>query len=395
MSPALRRAAASLVGALVVTTGAACGDGNGGQPAPPSAVTVTWAVADDSPLRELWQGVAGDFVRLHPNVTVELRGSGPADLFEQQGGVELAKQVDAGFLMDITDATSTELDSIGGAAAMWQVGSRTYGLPYRARVEGFWYSKPLFAQAGIDQVPSTIAELHEAVRELREAGVIPIALDGNATWPAVHYWQQFALRACPRDVLRQPMLDHPCFVQAGEGLTALLATNPFDEDIFDPDYEISAASLLATDRAGLLLSSSWALAEMAQFQPTGDRFGWFPFPTTGGAGDPGDQLGSGEGFSCAATAAVECIDLLKYIVSSEVQERLAGAGELLPVAPGVRAAEPAMAPMVTALHDAAHVQLWLDWIWEPDVVEANFDAVMNQFHGTGTAADVVAAMLAA
>ena len=51
--------------------------------------------------------------------------------------------------------------------------------------------------------------------------------------------------------------------------------------------------------------------------------GWFNFPGIDGAeGDPTAALGGGDGFSCAARAPPECVELLKYISSVDVQTAL-------------------------------------------------------------------------
>ncbi len=90
-----------------------------------------------------------------------LRSGSGVDLFQQWGAGELAAQVEAGYVMDITDQVADEVDAIGGAVAPWQYQGKTYGLPFNFGIEGFWYNKDLFAQAGID------AHADDARRALR------------------------------------------------------------------------------------------------------------------------------------------------------------------------------------------------------------------------------------
>ena len=65
----------------------------------------------------------------------------------------MREQVEAGYLKDITDQTKTEVADIGGAAEIWQVDGKQYGLPFRIGIEGFWYNKDMFTKAGIAAPP--------------------------------------------------------------------------------------------------------------------------------------------------------------------------------------------------------------------------------------------------
>jgi raffinose/stachyose/melibiose transport system substrate-binding protein len=167
-----------------------------------------------------------------------------------------------------------------------------------------------------------MADLNEAVHNLKAAGIKPIALDVSGAWPAAHYWHNFALRARPSAVLTKATqefsFDDPCFVRAGQDLAAFLATDPFMGSPWKTtrvESDGSAVRLLATDRAAMELMGEWELTLLRGLGPVDSRFGWFPFPSTGGAGEPAAQLGGGQGFSCAAWADSACVALLKYLVS--------------------------------------------------------------------------------
>ena len=69
-------------------------------------------------------------------------------------------------------------------------------------IEGFWYNKELFTQAGITAPPTTLDELNAAVTKLKATNVIPISVGAGDKWPAAHYWYNFALRACSIDTLK-------------------------------------------------------------------------------------------------------------------------------------------------------------------------------------------------
>ena len=208
-------------------------------------VTLTWwhnAVASDNGenlLGDFWQKVADDYTALHPNVTFKIEqiqnedlqrtriptalqsGDAP-DIFQQWGGGELAAQVEAGYLQDLSDVDADAIKTLGGAVAPWQADGKTYGIPFQFGVEGIWYRKSLFEQAGITSEPTTMDELNADVQKLKDAKIIPIAVGAGDKWPAAHWWYNFALRSCSKDVMQAAGtsfdFSDPCWVQAGTDL---------------------------------------------------------------------------------------------------------------------------------------------------------------------------------
>ena len=335
-------------------------------------VTLTWwhnSVAGDNgdnPNGDLWQAAADEYMAAHPNVTIEIEAiqnedlqrtripvalqSGDApDLFQQWGGGELAAQVEAGHLMDLTDLVADDASRLGGAIAPWTYEGKTYGLPYTFGVEGIWYRPSLFEQAGITDEPTTMDELNEAVADLKAAGITPMAVGAGDKWPAAHWWYNFALRQCSKETIQASgnSLDFsdPCFVQAGEELESFLATDPFNEGFLATSAQqgaTSSAGLLATGNAAMELMGHWNIFvlrgiltdEAIDVEALNADLGWFPMPaTSGGEGDPTAALGGGDGFSCYVDAPAVCAELLSYISSDDVQSRFAEVVGGLPVAP--------------------------------------------------------------
>ena len=193
-------------------------------PSESDEVTITWwHNATSDPLAGFWEDVAAEFEEANPGVTVEvsgfqneelqktlipnaLRSNDPPDLFQEWGAGELAAQVRAGQVKDISADVTDEIAAVGGTVAPWQIDGKTYGLPYSFGIEGFWYNKDLFAQAGIEGTPTTLDELNEAVDKLKAAGIVPIAVGAGDKWPAAHYWYNFALKSCSPEVLSNARL---------------------------------------------------------------------------------------------------------------------------------------------------------------------------------------------
>lgn len=399
-------------------------------------VTLTWwhnGVAGDSgenTMGDYWDKVAADYMAANPNVTIEIEqiqnedlqrtriptalqsGDAP-DLFQQWGGGEMAAQAEAGYLMDLSDVLADDIERLGGGVAPWQVGEVTYGLPFQFAVEGIWYRKSLFEQAGITAEPTTMDELADAVDKLKAADIPPIAVDAADGWPAAHWWYNFALRSCSQDVVAAAgtTLDFsdPCWLDAGTQLEEFIATKPFQDQ-----FTSTVAQVGATSSAGMVANGTAAMELMGQWnyfvyqgftdgsdeanQALLDDLDWFPMPATeGGAGDPSAAMGGGDGFSCYVDAPAECADFLAYIVSDDVQRGYAEAVGGLPVAPAAAdaIASPVLQEIAQTTSSAAYVQLWMDTLLGPNVGGAMNDGIVNIFNGTGDAQGVVNAMIAA
>ncbi|MBN2176048.1 MAG: extracellular solute-binding protein [Demequinaceae bacterium] len=422
----ITRVVAGVALASSVLALSACSDSTETNPSASDApVTLTWwHNGNNDPLLTFWADVAEEFEAANPHVTIEIEAiqnedlqrtripvalqSGDApDLFQQWGGGELAQQVDAGHLMDLTDVLADDIDRLGGAVAPWSYQDKVYGLPYTFGVEGIWYRPSLFEAAGIDSEPATMDELVDAVEALKAAGITPIAVGAFDNWPAAHWWYNFALRQCSKDVLQASGISldfsDPCFVEAGQQLEDFLAVDPFNEGFLATSAQqgaTSSAGQLATGNAAMELMGHWNVFvlrgiladEGIDVDALNADLGWFPMPaTTGGKGDPTAALGGGDGFSCYVDAPAECAELLAYISSDDVQRRFAEVVGGLPVAPNAASSvtDANLVELAEVAGNAGYVQLWLDTTYGNNIGTAMNAAIVEIFAGIGTAQDVV------
>lgn len=417
-------AAVSAIGLAALTGCTAQGSDSGSD----GVTIVWWHNGTGEPLLGFWEEIAAEFEEANPGVTVEvtayqneelqrtlipnqLRTGSGLDLYQQWGAGELAAQVEAGYVMDITDQVSEEINLLGGVVAPWQYEGATYGLPFNFGIEGFWYNKDLFAQAGIAEVPTTLDELYDAIDKLKAAGITPIAVGAGDNWPAAHYWYNFALKSCAPEVLQEAQstynFDDPCFLEAGDLLQEFIASEPFQEGFLATTAQQgagSSAGMLATGKAAMELMGHWNPGVMGGIlqEETGNAdasppefLGWFNFPGIEGAqGDPTAALGGGDGFSCSAWAPPECVDLLKYISSVDVQTRFGEIGAGVPVTPGSEKgiADENLKQVLAGLQEASYVQLWLDTAYGPTVGGAMNEGIVALFGGQGSPADIVRLM---
>jgi raffinose/stachyose/melibiose transport system substrate-binding protein len=407
----------------LVTAASACGTGSsgGGSSAP---VTLTWwHNASEDPGKSFWQGVADDFHKANPNITIQvvpmqneqfvtkipvaLQSSSPPDVFQQWGGGQLAEQVKAGKILDINNDVKPWIGSLGSNVSNWQVNGKQYAIPYSLGLVGFWYNKALFTQAGISTPPATWDDLLAAIQKLKAAHIAPIAVGGKDRWPDAFYWDYLATRLCSQSVLQQAARTHdisdPCWVQAGTKVQELLAAKPFQDGFLATPAQQgagSSAGLLANGQAAMELQGHWDPGVMAPLTPDkqglGSKLGWFPFPSvSGGNGQAGAVLGGGDGYSCSYKAPRDaCVAWLKYLSSGDVQKRWVALNVGLPVNKDAYSAvtDANMTNLMGIRDKASRIQLYLDIDWGQTVGQALDDAAANQFAGTATPQSVVQAI---
>lgn len=435
----IRAASAVALGASVALLLAACGgESESPEPTEPSTddpgeveeVTITWwHNGTGEPLLSFWEDVAAEFEADNPGVTVDvqafqneelqrtlipnaLRSNDPPDVFQQWGAGEMAAHVEAGYLRDLTDDVQEEIEGIS-AVSPWQLEGRTYALPYTFGIEGFWYNTELFAEAGIDEVPTTLDELYDVIDALKAADITPIAVGAGDNWPAAHYWYNFALKSCAPEVLENAqanlVFDDPCFVEAGVLLQEFIDSEPFNEGYLATSAQQgagSSAGMVATGQAAMELMGHWNPGVMGGIladetgEDTGppEFLGWFNFPGIEGAGgDPTAVLGGGDGFSVAAGAPDAAVDLLKYIVSVDVQSRFGELDAGIPVRAGAEGSvtDPNLQQVLEGLQNATYVQLWLDTAYGAVVGGAMNEGIVNLFGGAGSPEGIVEGIQAA
>jgi len=416
----------ALVAALV-----ASGCSSGGSDSGPSTsdlfknpVTLNWwhNANQAGPLQTYWQKVADDFQKLHPTVTIKitaietndlqrnrlpaaLLSSSPPEIFQAWGGGEMVEQVKGDYLKDITADTKAEVSSIGAASKIWSVDGKQYGLPWSFGIEGFWYNKDLFTQAGISAPPTNLEELTSAITKLKAINVTPISVGAGDKWPAAHWWYNFAVRECSPDALANAStksnFDDPCFVKAGDDLKKFLDLKPFQPNFLATTGQVGAASsagLLANKKAAMELMGHWDGGVMQTLTPDQKEpkfLGWFPFPAVPGAGgSQTTQMGGGDGFACSKKAPAECVEFLKYIVSLDVQKNFAPTGSGIPTVKGAEAglSDPVLQTIAQATQNAGGVQLWLDTAFGAKSGTAMNDAIVAIFAGKGNPQGVVDAL---
>ena len=345
------------------------GCGSGGQSASSTGsgdepVTLTWwHNATDEPLKGYWQSLADSYTAAHPNVTFKiepvqneqiarprsrsaLQSNDPPDIFQQWGGGELATQVEAGKVQDITDQRPTAVvQTLGGSAAGWQVDGKQYGLPYSLGIVGLLVQQGPVRAGRHHRAADHDGRANAAVDKLKAAGITPIAVGSKDKWPDAFYWGYFATRASAartslQKATKDLTFDDPCFVKAGEDLQTFLATEPFQEGFLGTPAQQGAASsagLIANGKAAMELQGHWNARRDQRPHPGQGRPGRQArlVPVPGGhrrRGRPGRRLRRRRRLLLLVEAPPACADFLKFMLSAEEQKKFAGPAVGLPVA---------------------------------------------------------------
>ena len=249
VSAALVMSAAGLTACSSGSTGASSGSSGG-------ATTMTfWHNATTGDGKAFWAKTVADFEKTHPNVKINIQaiqneeldgklqtalnsGSAP-DIFLQRGGGKMSAMVDAGQVMDITSSitAATKKAISAGSFKAEELNGKTYAMPVSTLPGGIFYSKDLFAKAGITQTPKTIEDLNAAVAKLKAAGVDPIALGAKDAWPAAHWFFWFSLRECSAATMNKAAatktFTDPCWLKAGQDLATFSGTKPINKGFHD------------------------------------------------------------------------------------------------------------------------------------------------------------------
>jgi len=379
---------------------------------------VWWHINTGQPGLGNWQNLANSYVASHPDVSIEInvianesfkqklatamQSGNPPDVFQSWGGGVLKQFAEAGLVQDLTPSLQENGwgDSFQpGPLSLYSFDGKTYGVPWDAGMVGFWYNKALFTKAGIANPPATWAELLEDVKKLKAANITPIAVGEGDKWPGHFWWVYLAVREGGRDAFekaynRQGTFADKPFVDAGTRLKELVDLQPFQNGFLGANYG-NEQVLMANGEAAMELMGQWAPGANRGVATNADAYnkdlGWFPFPVVeGGAGDPSDVMGGGDGFAIGKNAPKEAIDFIRYLTSLDTQKSMVTAGIAVP--PTVKGAEVALEdPLLKQVQQhaatAKYYQLYYDQYLPPAVAQSVLDATQGIFAGTSTPED--------
>ncbi|MBQ1096696.1 extracellular solute-binding protein [Streptomyces sp. b94] len=296
MRPTVRFTALFTLTALASTALAACGSGSGSDP---DTVKVSFKQSTDNSIKVMDTYLAGikkQFERANPGKKVELvpikapdseyytklqqmlRSPKTAPDLVYEDTFLINSDITSGYLKPLDEYLAKWKDwdqfiDTAKAAAKGEDG-KTYGVPDGTDTRGLWFSKDVFARAGLpaDWQPRTWADVLAAARAIKEKvpGVVPLNVyTGKPAGEAATMQGFEMLLYGTNDGATDPLYDKggKKWIAAGQGFEDSLAfvetvyqekLGPEVSDALDPNFGTKVrGELLPQGRLGIALDGSW------------------------------------------------------------------------------------------------------------------------------------------
>ncbi|WP_028216318.1 ABC transporter substrate-binding protein [Paraburkholderia oxyphila] len=166
-----------------------------------------------------------------------------------------------------------------------KVNGHFYAAPVDIHMQDwFFYSKPVFAKAGIASEPKNFNELFADLDKLKAAGVIPLALGGQPWQEKITFDAIFA--DMDRNLYMKVYRDHDAAAVNSPAFKNVLTTFKRLHNYVDPGSPgrnwNDATALVISGKAGMQIMGDWAKGEFSNAnQVAGKDFGCFPgFPNS-------------------------------------------------------------------------------------------------------------------
>lgn len=270
------------------------------------------------------------------------------NIMHSWGGADLVRYANSGQIESLTGLSpALEKAITEGGLEAFRVNGELYGYPSTLQFVGIWYNKDLFRQAGVNpESMSTWQGFLAGVRQLKEAGITPIALGAGDKWPAHFYWSYLAMRLGGLKTFQDVTLNNRSWVndrylKASEAFLDLALLEPFQPG-FETDSYTDASRAFGNHQAAMHLMGDWDVSSQRNSSESGfgvgtRDLGLMPFPMVeGGLGKLTDTLGGVNGWIVPKGKASEAtIEWLEMLLSEENQHVEAKLGMAIPVLKGL------------------------------------------------------------
>jgi len=384
-----------------------------------------WHIQTQEERATVYEELATTFEEANPGVDIQItileneafksqiitvmQAGDPPDLFHSWGGGPLWAFAQAGLTRDISewmdadDGAWRNSFASQGVVDLWGLNGEQYGAPYNFGPVGMWYNKAIVEELGFDpENPyETWDEFLAVIEAAQGAGIAPIAVGESEKWPG-HFWFAYlALRLGGGEAYTAAFdrsgsfTDQP-FVDSYQYIIDLVDMGAFQEGFLGMGYG-DAGGMFERGEAVFHLMGTWDVGfgpDVCDCEPLGENRGWAKFPVIeGGAGNPTDVFGGGDGYAVGANAPDEAIEFLKYLTSAEAQEKQALWTLPTNVEGGDYLADnPYGDAWLDAMAEATVIVSFLDQFYPPALGEAVNDTVETVFAGAATPEEAAQAL---
>ena len=189
-------------------------------------------------------------------------------------------------LEDLAAASDYEATANSGliGACREAGGGELMTIPYQPNIFAFFYNTEIFAEAGIDAVPTTWNEFLAVSEKIKKAGYTPITSDDAYIISMFGYhMSRLVGEPAVEDIINEGLWDDPAVLATAKAYEELAAKGYFSETIEGNVWPSGQNSELALGTAGMYLNGSWLpneVRDMADFE-----WGCFSYPAVDGGVD--------------------------------------------------------------------------------------------------------------
>lgn len=352
----LRTAVGIAAAAVAATSLTACGssDATGGD----DTFTILQYENPESAQGQGWQLALEIFKKKHPDVKVDfqttsfdamrqnakitLTGDKVPDVIEfNKGNADGGQLAGQGLLTPLNDQVEKygwDDKITGGMQAFAKYDEQGlagsgdwYGIPNIGEYVMFYYNKQLFAQAGITEEPTTLAEFEADMDKLVAAGITPVSSSASTSQGFNQMWIWYSLVAAEADrtsiddfmFLREPVeFDKEPWGDAAQRFQSWIDKGYVGEELGGLNFEQATVNFLSGDKAMLV----WNQGEFARIREQA-TFDWGYFTLPGASMQMGS---SGHLWGVPANAKNKelAYDWIDITLSDEVQNKIGQLGGL-------------------------------------------------------------------
>lgn len=324
--------------------GEAAGAGEEAAAAQGEAVTIK--LFSNLPDRKNGQGlveqlIIDEYMKANPNVTIEVEAldeeayktkfkaysmDGMPDVVSIWGQPSFLDEVlEAGVLAELNEADYADYKFISGSLEGFKKDGKLYGLPRNTDVQIIYYNQKMFEDNGWS-VPATYDELIALGSRIKEAGIVPMAMDGGDGWPMACYLTDILYKVAGSDystivadAIAAGDFSAPELEQATQILVDSAAAGLFQTGFDSQDYG-TAMNLFTNGQAAMFSMGSWETSmalneDIPEEIRTNIRAFTLPVVEGGKAGANDIAAWHGGGYAVSANSEVkaEAIKFLNFM----------------------------------------------------------------------------------
>jgi raffinose/stachyose/melibiose transport system substrate-binding protein len=293
------------------------------------------------------------------------------DVFHSWGGGWLKSFVDAGLVMDITEAAKPWAGKVSADALRFNTfDGKLYASPYNLGITPLYYNKALFEKYNL-KFPETWSEMELACDTFIKNGVIPFALGNRSKWPGAQHFVLLSMRLGGPDIFQRALnkevdFTDPVFIQAGNMLLDMVKKGWFPAGVNGINYDTGGSRMMFyTEQCAMIVQTTGLLSackiENPDFYNNKLAVGVYP-AIEGGPGKNTDLLAGENAFSVAASSKNKemATKLLEFMCTDpQFQQDMINNGAP-PALLGLKTSDAPSAAVMDYIANASYMQNYID-----------------------------------